>query len=383
MTMIPQRLKRRPLYRRQPEFRSEHSRAGRFDLTNRDLDIITSIARHRFMNTAQIVRLWSCDCPLVAKTGVRRGAPTTIEVKAHRRGCDCTCRRSDGTHDITCRRLFKDSIHLATRLRELFQHGYLNRPLAQLYLRSDPKGGVIREGSVPMVYCVTAQGIEAIGPQRRAELGHEKLSWVGKNDGDRFYLQHTLAIGDLSIGVDCAVRQSDTRVRLSDSELCAGMSDKRRQSGKKWLLEVAHKGVAISTLCDLAFGIGDKAIGRRWNFLCEIDMGTMTVSTGDLSKSSILRKMVGYARASFDGHYAKAFGWQGVRVVFLTTSETRVQSMIDAAKQKFGKSKEGHLFLFGTHASSHDLFGYTFRDIDGKPVPLIKDPVAAPPTLFA
>jgi hypothetical protein len=226
---------------------------------------------------------------------------------------------------------------------------------------------------MPMVYCVTSKGIEAIGAERRAALGHEKLSWVGKvNEGDHFYMQHTLKTGDVSVGVDCAVRTRPGLQRLSEAELMAGMSEKRRTTGKRWLLDVTHRGVHIATVCDLAFGIGDHHRRRRYNYLCEIDMGTMTIWNGDLNNSSILRKLVGYARASFDGLYAKELGWQGVRVIFLTTSEARRQSMMEAAKKKFGRAPEGRLFLFGTHEAANDMLSYDFRDIDGRAVKLIR-----------
>ena len=48
------------------------------------------------------------------------------------------------------------------------------------------RDGVVSEGSVPMVYCVSTAGLSLIGSKRRATIGDGKLSWVGKiNEGTR------------------------------------------------------------------------------------------------------------------------------------------------------------------------------------------------------
>jgi hypothetical protein len=375
---------RRGRFKRDLGFKPMNSRHGRLALTRRDLDIIAAVAKHRFISTKQVVRLFACDCPRVEKDGVRGGKPARIWGKSHREMCSCTCSLGDrsGEHESHCINLFKDDLHVGSRLKELFQHGYLDRPVSQLMLRV--KEGFMGEGSVPLVYCVTAAGIEVMGAARRDALGHRKLAWVGKaNQGDRAYMEHTLAINDISIGVDIAVRRDKRFERLSEHELTLGMTRKRRESARPWGLTVKHGGVELSTVCDLAFSLGDRSRQSRWNFLVEVDRGTMPVERGDLLQTSVLRKLIGYARAKFDNAFEREFGWMAARVLIVTSSPERMRSIRDAARECFGKAAEGRIFLFGTLDAGTNLLEYEFEDIAGKPMKLIRPRMDDPARLFA
>jgi hypothetical protein len=364
--------KRRRRFRREPEFKSDKTRAGRIELRRRDLDIITSVASHRFMNTKQVCRVFACDCPRVQKVGTRNGKPANIFVKNHYQECSCTCHVQDGKqeHAESCPALFKDDQHVASRLRELYQAGYLERPIAQLQLRV--KNGVVGEGSVPIVYSVTSSGLELIGPERRFSLGNGKLSWVNKvNEGTRVFLEHTLAIADVAIGVDHAVRKRPHLERLSEAALSAGMPPERKNSPRPWSLRVRYKGESLTALCDLAFAIGDRQARKRWNFLVEVDLGNMPIERKDLNRTSILRKLIAYAKAYDDGEHANAFAWKGFRTIILTTSQERVQSCVEAARDRFGNASVGRIFLFGTLEAANDILGYEFTDVDGRRTRLI------------
>lgn len=369
---IEQPAKRRRRFRRDPTFRSATSRAGKLELRRRDLDMIASIAAHRFMNTQQVRRLFACDCPRVEKIGVRAGQPATITVKQHRPQCACTCgvRSGKREHTATCPALFKDDQHVASRLRELYQAGFLERPVAQLQLRV--KNGVVAEGSVPMVYCVTKDGLDIIGDDRRAAIGFSKLSWATKiNEGTRVFIEHTLATADVGVAVDCSVRRDPRLERLSEQALLAGMKDDRRLSPRPFALKVRYKGEELSTICDLAFAVGDTVQRKRWNVLVEVDMGHMPVERVDLTRTSIMRKLIGYAKAYEERQHQIEFGWKSFRVLILTTSQERVRSCIKAARQRFGSANVARIFLFGTLNDETDILQRDFLDVEGKSVRLI------------
>ncbi len=371
--------KRRRRFRRDPDFRPDNSRAGRIDVKRRDLDMIAAIAKHRFLNTEQVCRLFACDCPRVERIGQRGGRPASIFVKQHRHNCSCTCGLTSTKHDHAqgCPALFKDDQHVGSRLRELYQAGYLERPINQLQLRV--KEGISALGSVPMVYSVTTTGLEVIGEDRRNAIRAGKLSWVNKvNEGTRVFMEHTLATADLSIGVDVALRSRPHLERLTEDLMQSTMSEERRNSVRPYSLRPRYKGEDLPTVCDLAFAIGDKNLRKRWNFLVEIDLGHMPIERADLNRTSIMRKLIGYAKAFDTNLHQTEFGWRGFRVLILTTSEERVRSCVKAAKARFGTASAARIFLFGTLNSHRNLLDITFLDADGHAVRLIEDQATLP-----
>jgi Replication-relaxation len=358
---------RRRRFRRSTATNAARSGALQFELRPRDIDMVAAIARHRFMNTTQVCRLFACDCPRIARTGQRRGKPVTIHTKQHRANCACTCGVETRTrpHADSCPALFKDDQHVGSRLRELYQAGYVERPITQLQLRV--KDGAVAPGSVPMVYSVTATGLALLSDTQRAALGPGRLSWVGKpNAGSRVFLDHTLATTDVSTAVDAGLRTRPEYRRLTEQELCAGMPAARRASSHRWSLPATYKTTKLSAVCDLPLGIRTANGRKQWNFLIEVDRGHMPIERHDLASSSIVRKLLAYAKAHHDGAHLTHFGWRGFRVVVLTTSEARMRSCVAAARARFGAAAAGRLFLFGTMDAVSNLLDYEFSTIDGR-----------------
>jgi hypothetical protein len=333
--------------------------------------MVAAIARHRFLNTEQVCKLFACDCPETEVLKPHNGKMLSTFVKTHRENCACSCAaKRGGEHAASCRNLFKNNKHVASRLLELFQAGYLERPIVQLQLRV--KDGRVAPGSVPMVYCVTKEGLDLIGSERRGRLGPGKQSWVSKvNEGGRVFMEHTLAVADVSIGVDLAMRQAPEFERLSEEQLMSGMKSERKASVSPFGFNVKYKSTKLSAVCDLAFAIGHIAERKRWNFLVEVDMGHMPVERAGLSKSSILRKLVAYSKAFEDGQHREEFDWRGFRVLVLTTSEARVDSCVKACMEQFGTSSATRMFLFGTLDAVKNLLDYKFKDGRGREVGLI------------
>jgi hypothetical protein len=358
---------RRRRFRRSGPNGGDRSGTLHFELRTRDINMVAAIARHRFMNTEQVCRVFACDCPRVARIGRRGGQSVTIEVKQHRANCACDCgvagRKRE--HADRCPALFKDEQHVGSRLRELYQAGYLERPITQLQLRI--KDGAIAPGSVPMVYSVTAAGLALLSDTQRAALGPGRLSWVSKpNEGTRVFLDHTLAIADVSTAVDAALRTHPEYARLTETELCAGMSTARQASSHRWSLPATYKTTQLSAVCDLPLGIRTSNGRKQWNFLIEVDRGHMPIERHDLTSSSIVRKLLAYAKAHHDGAHETHFGWRGFHVIILTTSQERVRSCVAAARRRFGAAAAGRLFLFGTMAAVDTIFDYEFLTIDGR-----------------
>ena len=134
---------------RRPHFRRERPPAVR--LTEDDLGILRHVAKHRFLRSTHLVRLMA------------RPPKKIIE-----------------------------------RLGALYHTGHLDRPRAQLdYFAT--------AGSSPMVYGLGNRGAHVL-----AELDGvtaAKVDWTDKNrDAGRVFIDHTLAIADVMIGFEVAVR---------------------------------------------------------------------------------------------------------------------------------------------------------------------------------
>ena len=368
---IVNKFSRRHRFHRNPEFRSENSRAGRMALTSRDIDLIAFIASVRYASTDNLCRKFCCSCPREFKP---RQKSRPAAVIAHRAGCSCTCGSQTTVHAKDCQKLYLDDKHVASRARELFfqSGGYLERPVVQLALRL--QGKTIMPGTGPLVYGVTREGLALVDRARRLALGIES-AWVTRHDGSR-HLAHCLSVTSVGVGVDVGLRGTNLR-RLSEAELRATLRHPKR--ARPWQLNVRYKnrgrGVdeQLSVIPDLVFAIEQGS--KRYHYMVECDLGHMPVVRDkgrDLKRSSILRKLIGYAKAYEENLHRTEFLWLGMRVLILTTSKERVLSCAEAARDCFGSNKVGKIFLFGAlDEASRDLFNYDFATVDGKSVKLV------------
>src|SRR5581483_7375665 len=123
-----------------------------FQLTDRDVQLVQLVARHRFLRSTHLSEL--CEAP-------------------HKKVCD--------------------------RLTYLFHAGYLDRPRAQFdHYR---EGG----GSSPIVYALGNGGAQLL--IERYGSGLPQVEWARKNDlAGRQFILHTLAIADVRVALQRAVR---------------------------------------------------------------------------------------------------------------------------------------------------------------------------------
>ena len=141
---------------RLPRFQRVPARAPTFRLTERDLEILRQVRRHRLLSSRQLTRLLGSPQPLLR------------------------------------------------RLHLLFHHGYLDRPKAQLdYFH--------RLGSRPFVYGLTPKGGRVLEPEARTVSRHDHLNLT------RLHLEHTLLVAEVMVTLELAIRTRDD-VRLERVE---------------------------------------------------------------------------------------------------------------------------------------------------------------------
>ena len=301
---------------RRPRFRRA-SEPQAFRLTDDDVHIVRQLAWHRFLQSTHIAALVG--------------------------------RSLDRTND---------------RLRGLFDHGYLDRPRAQLdYYPTS--------GSSPMVYALADRGARLL--IQRDGIDFANVEWSRKNrNAGRPFIEHQLEIMDLYVALECAARnRADVRL-IHPDELIAAFPDKPFSERKPFALRVklAHHGVMheIGLVPDLVFGLMFPD-GTRHCFMVEIDRGTMPVVRHDIVQTSFERKMRAYLTAHVAKQHERRFGWKTFRVLTVTTDAYRTQSMMAALRRlRVPHSPGAPLFFFATRDELRgtDPLTYMWRDGDGR-----------------
>jgi hypothetical protein len=270
--------------RRLPRFKRS-STVHLLRLTIRDYEIICLIHRHRFLRSSQVVSLMNNS-----KQGLQR------------------------------------------RLHLLYHHGYLERPRAQLDYYHLP-------GSRHIVYGIGNRGATLL---RQEGISVFPLRWSEKNRGvGRIYLEHALFVSDFMVAIELACRKTGIRLLNSDElPMPDGMDALFR-----WKVNISPS-LKLGTIPDRVFALDfpdEDGDYKRSFFFLEADRGTMPVMRENLSQSSFYRKLLGYEATWAQGIHRTRFGFNRFRVLTVTTSQDRVQSLVEACS----RLKSGHgLFLF-------------------------------------
>jgi hypothetical protein len=143
--------------------------------------------------------------------------------------------------------------------------------------------------------------------------------------------------------------------------------------------------VDLAVECDLAFGLGNPTTRKAFRYLVEVDTGSMPVrrprrpsekrtpaAPVDLKHTSLMRKVVGYAKAYEQELHKSVLGWQAFRVLIVTTVPARVENCRQEIAAELGSLKARKLFLLTTlDDMRRGLLTATILDVDGKQVSLV------------
>jgi hypothetical protein len=244
------------------------------------------------------------------------------------------------------------------RLQRLYHHGYLDRPRAQLDYYHEG-------GSQPLVYGLGSRGASLL--RREFDIPFDQMDWSGKRGSvGRLFLEHALMISDVMVSAELACRQSDQVTLRWGDDLTPTVPGAWR-----WRVKLA-RGLEVGVIPDqvlaLQFAPGESPESAQHYFL-EADRGTMPVTRHGLHQTSFFRKLLSYEATWSQNLHRSRFGWKRFRVLTVTTSPERVESMLTACRQL----SRGHgLFLFtdlGTFRASPDFFRVPWRSCrDNAPV---------------
>ncbi len=260
-------------------------------LTDRDLQLLAYVARHRFLSSAQLAAL-------------------------------------DGGSWQNLLRL----------LRALFDHGFLDRPKAQL-------AAMPIEGPQAMIYALAPKGARAL-----REYGHRLNGggdWTEKNRrAGAVFIEHTLAVADFMTALELSCRVHTDVELVRDHEIIAEAPEMTRRAREplRWVVRPERgRNEVWSVVPDGLFALSFLDETAAY-FLLEIDRGTIPIVRNSLDHRSIAAKLATYYEGWRANRHVEQFGVKQMRVLIVTESAERVSNMLSAIDKITG-GKGSNFFL--------------------------------------
>ncbi len=220
------------------------------------------------------------------------------------------------------------------RLQLLYHHGFLERPRTQIEF-------YYQGGSRSIVYGLGKEGASLLNQTARGKSPFLRSGGKPPSVG-RLFFEHTLFVSDIMVGLELACRKAEGIRLLAGEELpITGGGQKTFKLRVK-----VNSQVSLGIIPDRVFALAsdDESPDRSPTvYFLEADRGTMPIVRTNLSQTSFYRKLLAYQAAWSQGLHRSQCGIHRFRVLTVTTSAERVESMIAACSQL----KSGHgLFLF-------------------------------------
>lgn len=281
--------------------RFKRSTATTLQLTDRDVAILRALEQHRFLTTDHLLAL--------TRTSSRQG--------------------------------------LTRRLRDLYDAKYIDRPRAQML-------SLAYAEKRPMVYALGNEGAELLS--NRFQMPLPDVYWTEKNRRVKEkFVEHTLGISDFMVAMELACRNAGNIKIITKEDILATAPEATRRARHpfRWQTRIHWNDQwhEIAIVPDIIFGLHytDKLEGKnKAYFFAEIDRGTMPVTRRDTGQTSFARKLHSYADTFERKLHTERFGVKNFRVLTVTTSIERVETMKAAFQSEITEKAPAGLFLFTT-----------------------------------
>ena len=228
---------------------------------------------------------------------------------------------------------------IARRLTDLFDHGFIDRPEKQRH------GYRVGENP-PITHAITRSGLQIVEDNTTLAIPH--LDWTTKNRRAKpAYIEHTLATTEVVVAfLEDAQRRGLTL--FDHYDLLAMFPENTRESDKPFQLKFDKTDGDAEGLIPVR---PDRILAvqnpnARSNFVIEIDMGTMTIGKTNPRKAKFGRKLAAYWHAFQIDLHRTMWGFKSFRVLTVTTTDARVDTMRETAREIVGK--DTNLFAFTT-----------------------------------
>ena len=161
---------------------------------------------------------------------------------------------------------------------------------------------------------------------------------------------------------------------LSGDDILANAPEATRRDSKPWLWQTRVPNgdgslSATAAVPDDVFGIDLTDVRKRFYYFAEADRGTEPVRRSNRKQSSVARKFEAYFTGLHASLHHTRYGIGNLRILVVTTSRQRIQTMLDALSDIAGE-KDCSMFLFADNdqirAAQHVL---AVPWIDGRGAP--------------
>jgi len=207
------------------------------------------------------------------------------------------------------------------RLYKLYHGGYLNRVLA---------GSALQRMNTPMLYTLTREGAETL---QEVEPDWGVNGSPHRTNVKAMFVEHTIAVNDVRTAITKRCQQPDCQIKAwrSEAALKADYDYVTLPDGERLsLIPDGWFQVQIATAPDKA---------TLMSCVLEVDRGTMSVKR-------LLRRLQAYAIYQQSGAYQERFGTHHMRVVTVTSSETRCEHLWQGVTRQSDQTR----FFFGVQA---------------------------------
>ncbi len=236
-------------------------------------------------------------------------------------------------------------------LRLLWAHGYLMRPGAQIQ-------STILIGPQPMVYGLTNRGARTLHAEGYRIDPEIDWSENTRRSGVAF-IEHSTARSRFMAGLEAGLRgRDDVKLVHAEEIINAAPAQTRRASQPlKWTAKIPMddgRVVPSAVIADDLFALRF-ADNTESYFLVEIDRGQMPVRRSanveeivegkKRMRTYFMHKLATYWHGWRQGRHVQQFGVEQIRVLTITTSAKRIETMLDALRDVTG-GKGSEMFLF-------------------------------------
>jgi hypothetical protein len=217
------------------------------------------------------------------------------------------------------------------RLALLFHHGYLDRKFI-------PAVGSF--GSTKAVYCLAPKGARLLAHELKVPV-----DWRPRDtDRELYFLQHTLASNDFRIYVTLASQRLGLSLDWTDERTL------RRREMKDQVPDPRRKGERLTIVPDGYFRLGNEP--QQAAFALELDRATV-------EEKPFKTKVRAYGEWKRTGSYAKRYGTDSLRVLFVIGSTERDRHRLERVKRWCEAEGGRSLFWFASSADITDSTTFT------------------------
>jgi Replication-relaxation len=211
------------------------------------------------------------------------------------------------------------------RLKYLYHHGFVTR---------DEQPQILSEGRKPLVYWLDMEGALVVA----GLLGLKNVKLLDWRPGEAkvkyLFLEHLLATNDVRVAIMLSARRNRFAIDnwIDDRSL-------RRNQKQDAVVVTRPDGTreTAATIGDGYFVLGVPHRERPYHQFLEIDRGTVTIDASLPTRRDWGRKVRTYLAYYYSGKYQTRYGAMSMRILTVTSSETRLAHLKAATEEAGGK----------------------------------------------